>query len=173
MKKDMLKAKIKERYSKIALDGNSESCCGPDCCNSTEPDPQMSSIAIGYDGKVLDGIPKSSILGLGCGAPINYAKLKAGEFVVDLGSGAGIDAFLASRQVKDNGKVIGIDFTDAMLRKATSAAKENGFTNVEFLKGDIEDIIPVDNDSVDVAISNCVINLTTDKVRTFKEVYRF
>lgn len=167
----MLKAKIKERYSKIALDVNSESCCGPDCCNSTEPDPQMSLIAIGYDSKVLDGI-KSSILGLGCGAPINYTNLKAGEFVVDLGSGAGIDAFLASRQVKDNGKVIGIDFTDAMLRKATSAVKENGLTNVEFLKGDIEDIIPVDNDSVDVAISNCVINLTTDKVRTFKEVYR-
>lgn len=92
----------------------------------------MSSIAIGYDGKVLDGIPKSSILGLGCGAPINYANLKAGEFVVDLGSGARIDAFLASRQFKDNSKVIGIDFTDAMLRKAASAAKENGFTMLSF-----------------------------------------
>lgn len=168
----MLKAKIKERHRKIALDANSESCCGPDCSNSSESDPQMSSVAIGYAGKVLDGIPKSAILGVGCGAPINYANLKAGEFVVDLGSGAGIDAFLASRQVKDNGKVIGIDFTDAMLRKATFGAKENGFTNVEFLKGDIEDIIPVDTDSVDVAISNCVINLATDKVRTFKEVYR-
>lgn len=136
------------------------------------PIPKCHQSQLGYDRKVLDCIPKSSILGLGCGAPINYANLKAGEFVVDLGSGAGIDVFLASRQFKDNSKVIGIDFTDAMLRKATSAAKENGFTNVEFLKGDIADIIPVDNDSVDVAISNCVINLTTDKVRTFKEVYR-
>jgi len=120
----------------------------------------------------LESIPKSSILGLGCGAPINYANLKTGESVVDLGSGAGIDAFLASRQVKDSGKVIGIDFTDEMLRKAASAAKENRFINVEFRKGDIEDTIPVDDNSVDVAISNCVINLSTDKVKTFKEVYR-
>jgi arsenite methyltransferase len=172
MKQETLKSKIKERYGKIALEGNSESCCGPDCCSSSEADPQMSSVAVGYDGKLLESIPKSSILGLGCGAPINFANLKAGEIVVDLGSGAGIDAFLASREVKDSGKVIGIDFTDEMLHKATSAAKENGFTNVEFRKGDIEDIIPVEENSVDVAISNCVINLATDKVKTFKEIYR-
>jgi len=172
MKQESLKAKIKERYGKIALDGNSEGCCGPDCCNSTESNPELSSVAIGYDGKALESIPKSSILGLGCGVPINYANLKTGEIVVDLGSGAGIDAFLASRQVKDSGKVIGIDFTDEMLRKAASAAKENRFINVEFRKGDIEDTIPVDDNSVDVAISNCVINLSTDKVKTFKEVYR-
>ena len=172
MKQEVLKAKIKERYGKIALEGNSESCCGPECCSSTEADPQMSSVVVGYDGKTLESIPKSSILGLGCGAPINFANLKTGEIVVDLGSGAGIDAFLASREVKDSGKVIGIDFTDEMLHKATSAAKENGFTNVEFRKGDIEDSIPVDDNSVDVAISNCVINLATDKVKTFKEIYR-
>lgn len=171
MKQESLKTKIKERYGKIALDGNSESCCGPDCCNSSESNPELSSVAIGYDGKALESIPKSSILGLGCGAPINYANLKAGEIVVDLGSGAGIDAFLASREVKDIGKVIGIDFTNEMLRKAASA-KENHFTNVEFRKGDIEDRIPVDDNSVDVAISNCVINLSTDKVKTFKEIYR-
>src|SRR6188474_235604 len=171
MKQESLKAKIKERYGKIALDGNSEGCCGPDCCNSTESNPELSSVAIGYDGKALESIPKSSILGLGCGAPINYANLKTGEIVVDLGSGAGIDAFLASRQVKDSGKVIGIDFTDEMLRKATSAAIENRFINVEFRKGDIEDTIPVNDNSVDVAISNCVINLSTDKVKTFKEVH--
>ena len=172
MKQEVLKAKIKERYGKIALEGNSESCCGPECCSSTEADPQMSSVFVGYDGKALESIPKSSILGLGCGAPINFANLKTGEIVVDLGSGAGIDAFLASREVKNSGKVIGIDFTDEMLHKATSAAKENGFTNVEFQKGDIEDSIPVDDNSVDVAISNCVINLATDKVKTFKEIYR-
>ena len=172
MKQEALKAKIKERYGKIALEGNSESCCGPECCSSTEVDPKMSSVVVGYDGKVLESIPKSSILGLGCGAPINFANLKIGEIVVDLGSGAGIDAFLASREVMDSGKVIGIDFTDEMLHKATSAAKQNGFTNVEFRKGDIEDSIPVEDNSVDVAISNCVINLATDKVKTFKEIYR-
>ena len=172
MKQETLKAKIKERYSKIGLEGNSESCCGPECCNSAEADPQMSSVAVGYNGVALESIPKSSILGLGCGAPINFANLKTGDVVVDLGSGAGIDAFLASREVKGNGKVIGIDFTDEMLHKATSAAKENGFTNVEFRKGDIEDSIPVEDNSVDVTISNCVINLATDKVKTFKEIYR-
>lgn len=172
MKQETLKAKIKERYSKIALEGNSESCCGPECCSSAEADPQISSVAVGYNGIELKSIPKSSILGLGCGAPINFANLKTGEVVVDLGSGAGIDAFLASREVKGQGKVIGIDFTDEMLHKATSAAKENGFTNVEFRKGDIEDSIPVEDNSVDVAISNCVINLATDKVKTFKEIYR-
>ena len=172
MKQETLKAKIKERYSKIALEGNSESCCGPECCNSIEANPQMSSVAVGYNDIALESIPKSSILGLGCGAPINFANLKTGEVVVDLGSGAGIDAFLASREVKGHGKVIGIDFTDEMLHKATSAAKENGFTNVEFRKGDIEDSIPVEDNSVDVAISNCVINLATNKVKTFKEIYR-
>jgi arsenite methyltransferase len=171
MKQEILKAKIKERYGKIALDGNSESCCDPDCCSS-EPNPELSSVAIGYDGEALQSIPKSAILGLGCGAPINYANLKEGEIVVDLGSGAGIDAFLASRQVKDSGKVFGIDFTDEMLRKAASAAKENGFTNVEFRKGDIENRIPIDNDTADVAISNCVINLAADKVKAFREIYR-
>jgi arsenite methyltransferase len=172
MRQEVLKAKIKERYGRIALEGNSESCCGPECCSSTEADHQMSSVVVGYDGKALGSIPKSLILGLGCGAPINFANLKTGEIVIDLGSGAGIDAFLASREVKDSGKVIGIDFTDEMLHKATSAAKENGFTNVEFRKGDIEDSIPVEESSVDVAISNCVINLATDKVKTFKEIYR-
>jgi arsenite methyltransferase len=172
VKQETLKAKIKERYGKIALEDNSESCCEPQCCSSTEADPQRSSIAVGYNNTTLESIPKSSILGLGCGAPINFANLKTGEIVVDLGSGAGIDAFLASREVKDSGKVIGIDFTDEMLHIATSAAKENGFTNVEFRKGDIEDAIPVEENSVDVAISNCVINLATDKVKTFKEIYR-
>jgi arsenite methyltransferase len=167
-----LKDSIKKRYGRIALEGNSEGCCGPACCNSTEFNPEVSSVAIGYDKKTLESVPRSSILGLGCGAPINYAHLKPGEIVVDLGSGAGIDAFLASKQVQSNGKVIGVDFTDEMLLKATSVARENGFTNVEFRKGDIEKNIPVDDNTVDVAISNCVFNLASDKLKAFKEVYR-
>jgi arsenite methyltransferase len=173
MEQDVLKAKIKERYGKIALSGNSECCCTPqECCITTDFNPKSLSLAIGYDNKALDSIPKSSILGAGCGAPLNFANLKDGETVLDLGSGAGIDVFLASKKVKGKGKVIGIDFTDDMLLKARKAASKYGFSNVEFRKGDIEDNIPVESNSVDTVISNCVINLTTDKVKTFKEIYR-
>jgi SAM-dependent methyltransferase len=168
--KQELKEKIKEIYGKIALSGNSESCCMPECC--TDSSPKQALLSIGYDKDELESIPESSILGVGCGAPLNFATIKEGETVVDLGSGAGIDAFLASKSVKDGGKVIGIDFTDDMLTKAKSAAREHGFKNVEFRKGDIENSIPVEDDSVDAVISNCVINLTTDKVKAFKEVYR-
>jgi len=169
--KQELKEKIKERYGKIAVNGNSESCCMPECCSS-DSSPKQALLSIGYDKDELESIPESSILGVGCGAPLNFANLKEGETVVDLGSGAGIDAFLASKSVKDSGKVIGIDFTDDMLTKAKTAAREHGFKNVEFKKGDIENLIPVEDDSVDAVISNCVINLTTDKVKAFKEVYR-
>ena len=173
MGQELLKEKIKERYGKIALSGNTDCCCTPqECCDTIDFNPKQSSLAIGYDDKTLETIPQSSILGLGCGAPVNFAKLKEGETVVDLGSGAGIDVFLASKQVRDGGKVIGIDFTDNMLEKAKKAALENGFSNVEFRKGDIENKIPIEDSSVDVAISNCVINLATDKVKAFKEVYR-
>jgi arsenite methyltransferase len=173
MKLNILKAKIRERYRKIALNGNSNCCCAPqECCNTTDSNSKHSSLVIGYDDKALESIPESSILGLGCGAPINFANMKEGETVVDLGSGAGIDVFLASKQVMQKGKVIGIDFTDDMLKKATSAANDNNITNVEFRKGDIENNIPVQSNSVDAVISNCVINLTTDKSSTFNEVYR-
>ena len=116
-----IKKQIKERYGKIALSGNSESCCFPECCSS-DSSPKQALLSIGYDKNELESIPESSILGVGCGAPLNFANLKEGETVVDLGSGAGIDAFLASKSVRDGGKVIGIDFTDDMLKKSTSAA---------------------------------------------------
>jgi arsenite methyltransferase len=167
-----LKEKIKERYGKIALSGNSDFCCMPEECCGSDSSPKQALLSIGYDKNELESIPASSILGVGCGAPLNFADLKEGETVVDLGSGAGIDAFLASKEVQEPGKVIGIDFTEDMLKKATSAAKEYGFKNVEFRKGDIENSIPVEDDSVDAVISNCVINLTTDKVKAFKEVHR-
>ena len=120
----------------------------------------------------LESVPESSILGVGCGAPVNFADIHEGEVVVDIGSGGGIDVFLAANKVKDFGKVIGIDMTDEMLEKARDNAKRSRFTNVEFKKGDIETGIPIENNAADVVISNCVINLTIDKVAAFKEIYR-
>ena len=128
---------------------------------------------IGYDAKELESVPKSSILGVGCGAPVNFADIKEGEVVVDIGSGGGIDVFLSANKVKDSGKVFGIDMTDEMLEKARNNAKRSGYTNVEFKKGDIERGIPsIENRTADVVISNCVINLTLDKVAAFREIYR-
>jgi arsenite methyltransferase len=177
MQEHQIKEKIKDRYGKIALTGT-ETCCSPtiefkssksesSCSCSTD-----SLTNIGYDNKELESIPEASILGVGCGAPLHHATARVGETVVDLGSGAGIDVFLSANKVGGSGKVIGIDLTDEMLEKARRNAKENGYTNVEFRKGDIEKRIPVEDNSVDLVISNCVINLTTDKANTFKEVHR-
>ena len=172
-----LKQKIKEQYGKIAIDGNSNSCCVPssDCCGtSTEIliSPFESSKAVGYDSDKLKLIPEASVLGVGCGNPTRFADIDEGNIVVDLGSGAGIDAFLAANIVKESGKVIGIDMTDNMLKKARENAEKHGYKNVEFRHGDIEQEIPVEDNSVDVVISNCVINLTTNKENTFREIYR-
>ena len=173
MQKEILKEKIKENYGKIALNGNLDSCCGPQesCDTNNISKEQMSSI-IGYKDIELKSIPAESILGLGCGAPLNFADLKRGETVVDLGSGAGIDAFLASKLLGKEGKVIGIDMTDEMLEKARNTSIANNYKNIEFRKGDIEEKIPIEDNSVDVVISNCVINLTSNKTNTFKEIYR-
>src|SRR3712207_2102035 len=177
MKEQQIKEKVKERYGTIALTGNSDcSCCttgklednnNDSCCS-----PNQSATIIGYDNEELQSIPKESILGVGCGAPLHFADVQEDETVVDLGSGAGIDVFLSANKVGGSGKVIGIDMTDEMLEKARKNAKENGYTNVEFRKGDIEKRIPIEDNSVDLVISNCVINLTTDKASTFKEVHR-
>ena len=128
--------------------------------------------SIGYNLSELESIPQSSILGVGCGNPTKFAIINDGDTVVDLGSGAGIDVFLAANIVKDSGKVIGIDMTDKMLEKARNNAEKYGYKNVEFRKGDIEKRIPVDDNSVNVVISNCVINLTSNKLDTFREIYR-
>jgi SAM-dependent methyltransferase len=177
MKEQQIKEKIRERYGKIALTGT-ETCCAPtielksgksvsSCCS-----PSDSATIVGYESRELEFIPKASVLGVGCGAPLHHAAVREGETVVDLGSGAGIDVFLSANKVGGSGKVIGIDMTDEMLEKASKNANENGYANVEFRKGDIEKRIPVDDNSVDLVISNCVINLTTDKLSTFKEVHR-
>src|ERR671939_624719 len=118
---------------------------------------------IDYDTKDIDSIPEAYVLGVGCGTPTKVAGIREGEVVVDLGSGAGIDVFLSANKVGRSGKVIGVDMTDEMLQKARKNAKDNGYTNVQFVKGDIESRIPVDDNTADVVISNCVINLTPDK----------
>ncbi len=168
---DYAKEEVKKHYGKIALTGNSDCCCMPGECTSNDSSIDATKI-IGYDQEELQSIPEASILGVGCGAPIKFADLKEGETVLDLGSGAGIDVFLSANKVTNVGRVIGIDMTDEMLEKARKNAKDGKYTNVEFRKGDIEKNIPVDNNTIDVVISNCVINLTTDKTSAFKEVYR-
>jgi arsenite methyltransferase len=180
MQDQTIKEKVKERYGKIALIGNSsQGCCGgptTECCSDTSTISVMSPLQIakntGYDSKELDSIPESSILGVGCGAPVNFANLGEGEVVIDIGSGGGIDVFLSANKVKASGRVIGIDMTDEMLEKARTNATKAGYTNVEFKKGDIEKGIPIGDNIADVVISNCVINLTIDKVAAFKEIYR-
>jgi arsenite methyltransferase len=169
MHKEILKEKIKENYGKIALNGNLGSCCGPqriyDINNISKK--QMSS-NVEYKDIELKSIHEESILGLGFGAPLKFADLKRGETVVDIGSGAGIDVFLASKLVGNKGKVIGIDITYEMLEKERKASIGCNNRNVEFRKGNIEEKIPIDDNSVDVVISNCVINLTSNKTNTFK-----
>lgn len=172
MQKTTIKEDIKKQYAKIALSGNSESCCMPGECGCSDAAPAQIAQTLGYDSKELDAIPEASILGVGCGAPLNFAGIKEGETVVDLGSGAGIDVFLAANRVGKTGRAIGIDMTDEMLEKAKRNAAEHHYSNVEFRKGDIEKRIPVDEASADLVISNCVINLTTDKVDAFKQVHR-
>jgi len=176
MKDEHIKERVKERYGRIALTGNSESCCAPtECCGGgsiSEISPVQIAKNVGYDAKELESVPESSILGVGCGTPVTFADIKEGEVVVDIGSGGGIDVFLSANKVMDSGKVLGIDMTDEMLEKARINAKQSGFTNVEFKKGDIELGIPIEDSVADVVISNCVINLTLDKVAAFMEIYR-
>lgn len=166
---DTIKKIVKETYAKIAQ--SSGGCgCGSCGCDSSQAVKKQSG-QMGYSQDEMGKAPAGSNLGLGCGNPVAVASLKEGEVVLDLGSGAGFDAFLASPKVGKIGKVIGVDMTDEMLEKARKNAKKGNYTNVEFRKGDIENL-PVDDNSVDVIISNCVINLAPDKEKVFKEVHR-
>ena len=175
-----IKTAIRKTYGKIALqeetnESGTSSCCGPTCCsgeNGAVGSPTQAATVVGYETSELESVPPASILGVGCGAPVKFAELQKGETVVDLGSGAGIDVFLSAKKVTEAGRVIGIDMTDEMLERARRNAKEGGFTTVDFRKGDIEKRIPVDDSSADVVISNCVINLTVNKVNAFKEIHR-
>ncbi len=171
MEDKKVKEYVKKRYGEIAQ--KECSSCSTSCCSSTScgTPPQYVAWKIGYSPDDIESVPEESVLGLGCGNPVALASLKEGETVLDLGSGGGIDAFLASKKVGPNGKVIGVDMTDEMLQRATKTASKHGYTNVEFRLGEIENL-PFEDNSVDVIISNCVINLAPDKLKVFKEAYR-
>lgn len=162
-----MKQIVKERYSKIAGGcgcGTTHSCCDNSISNKDI------SRSIGYSEEEINSVPEAN-LGLGCGNPIALSKIKEGDVVLDLGSGAGFDAFLAAKKVGKTGKVIGVDMTEKMIKKSKENAQKYNYNNVEFRLGDIEDL-PIEENSVDVIISNCVINLTPDKKTVFDEAYR-
>ena len=165
---EQLKEMVKQKYSEIALqdkETNMSSCCGSGGC-STEVYNIMSD-----DYTTLEGYNPDADLGLGCGLPTQFAKIKAGDVVIDLGSGAGNDCFVARAETGETGKVIGIDFTPAMIDKARANAEIRGFHNVEFRQGDIEKM-PVTSNIADVIVSNCVLNLVPNKDAVIKEIYR-
>ncbi len=170
MKKEETTKIVREGYAKVARQGSS--CCAPDVssCGSTDKAQDISKM-IGYTEEELRSVPEGANMGLGCGNPVAVASLKEGETVMDLGSGPGLDCFLAVKKVGEKGRVIGVDMTPEMLEKARANARTGGYTNVEFRLGEIENLPAADN-SVDVIISNCVINLSPDKPRVFREVFR-
>lgn len=163
-KEKRIKNFVKNRYGNIAKKG--ETSCS---CNGVTVTEQAQ--AIGYSLEELKQIPESAVMGLGCGNPAGLASLKTGETVLDLGSGGGVDVFLAANKVGETGWVIGVDMTPEMLRRARSNARKGGYKNVEFRIGEIENL-PIEDESVDVIISNCVINLSPDKEKVFAEGYR-
>lgn len=163
-----IKELVKEKYGQIALqdkETNQSSCCGSGCC-STDVYNIMAD-----DYTSLAGYNPDADLGLGCGLPTQFAKIKKGDVVIDLGSGAGNDAFIARHETGETGKVIGIDFTPAMIERARQNAEVRGFHNVEFRQGDIEEM-PVTSNTADVIVSNCVLNLVPNKDGVIKEIYR-
>lgn len=170
MKETEIKKTVRENYAKIA-DGGS-SCCIPDnsCCGSSYSAQDVSR-KLGYSEEELKAVPDGANLGLGCGNPVALASLKQGETVLDLGSGAGFDCFIAANKVGKDGRVIGVDMTQEMILKARENAEKENYENVEFRLGEIENL-PAANHSVDVIISNCVINLAPNKSRVFQEAFR-
>jgi ubiquinone/menaquinone biosynthesis C-methylase UbiE len=168
---DRIKEVVKQKYSEIALQSkgsNQSSCCGATaaCCGNSDDYKIMAD-----DYSQLEGYNPAADLGLGCGLPTQFAKIKKGDVVIDLGSGAGNDAFIARHETGETGKVIGIDFTPAMIEMARKNAEVRGFNNVEFRQGDIESI-PVTTNKADVIVSNCVLNLVPNKHKVFSEIFR-
>ncbi len=169
MKDEEIRKAVREGYGRMAMQENS--CCGPaNSCGCGSSQATVSK-AVGYTEEQLGAIPDGADLGLGCGNPTALASLKKGEVVLDLGAGGGIDCFLAANKVGESGRVIGVDMTAEMIERARENARKSDYQNVEFRLGEIENL-PVADNSVDVVISNCVINLSPDKGRVFKEAYR-
>ncbi len=174
---EQLVKEVKRRYGKIAA-GRESSCCAPapstesaaatSCCGATATEV---SGGLGYETDKLKSLPEGADMGLGCGAPVDHLDLKPGQVVLDLGSGGGLDVFLAAKQVGPDGKVIGVDMTPEMIERAKQNADSGGFDQVEFRLGRLEDL-PVDDNSIDTVTSNCVINLVPDKQRVFNEIAR-
>lgn len=168
MKAEDLKLIVKEKYGEIASQGSvqNQSCCGSSCgCNGT------TYTVFSDDYSKLEGYNPDADLELGCGLPTQYAGINPGDSVLDLGSGAGNDCFVARAIVGESGRVTGLDFTDAMLEKARANARKMNYTNIEFIKGDIEEM-PLPSDSFDVVISNCVLNLVPDKKKAFAGIFK-
>ncbi len=165
--KEAVVGSVRGKYATIALEGGS--CCGSSGCGTGGEEAM--TLDIGYSKKQLEAVPEGANLGLGCGAPIDHLALQPGETVVDLGSGAGIDAFLAADSVGPTGKVIGVDMTPEMLARARRNAVKAGITNADFREGRLENL-PVESGTVDAITSNCVINLVPDKAVVFKEIAR-
>lgn len=165
---EQIKEMVKQKYSEIALqekEVNQSACCGSGCCSD-----EVYNI-MNDDYTDLEGYNPDADLGLGCGLPTQFAKIKKGDVVIDLGSGAGNDAFIARHETGESGKVIGIDFTPAMIDRARKNAETLGFNNVEFRQGDIE-TMPVSSNTADVIVSNCVLNLVPDKDAVMREIFR-
>jgi arsenite methyltransferase len=168
---EKVKEHVKKRYGEIAqqeCSSCSSSCCSSPSCGTP---PQYVAWKIGYSPDEINDVPGESVLGLGCGNPVALASIVEGETILDLGSGGGIDVFLASKKVGSKGKVIGVDMTEQMVNRAKITAIKHDYKNVEFRLGEIEKL-PVDDETIDAIISNCVINLATDKLAVFKEAYR-
>ncbi len=167
---DAIRKSVREHYAAIARSGSS--CCGPAAGGCCGPSPAVDlSLAVGYSPQDLAAVPEGANLGLGCGNPLAFAEIREGDVVVDLGSGAGFDCFLAARRVGPSGRVIGVDMTLDMIERARANARKAGTSNVEFRLGEIERL-PVADASADLVISNCVINLSTDKPQVFREALR-
>ena len=172
--KNKIRNAIRENYAEVALKGttNGGCCCSSGCCcGDTVVDVKAESIRIGYTEDEMNGVPFEANMGLGCGNPIEFASIQEGDVVLDLGSGGGFDCFLARKLVGENGFVIGVDMTPEMINLARENATKSGYINVEFRLGEIE-YLPVADSSVDIIISNCVINLSLDKPVVFQEAYR-
>jgi arsenite methyltransferase len=171
--KEEVKSGVRAAYGNVAEANNKNQCCGNgrSCCGVFAKSDDAYSQELGYSKEELNSVPEGCNMGLGCGNPQVIAAIKLGEVVLDLGAGGGFDVFLAAKKVGPGGKVYGVDMTPEMVNKARNNAAINGFQNVEFLLGEIEHL-PLPNSTIDVIISNCVVNLSTNKVNVFKEAFR-